>query len=102
MQDRPGEEGMKMTMLFLSLSLSDEEPTESTDVFVGHAQPIDQHRLKTIEENVMILFEFFGHFHNVENMFQEISKKQTPGGEIHKGRVLPLSMSTEDSHLSQR
>ena len=50
----------------------------------------------------MILFEFFGHFHNVENMFQEIAEKQTPSGEIHKGRVLSLSMSTEDSHLSQR
>ena len=44
--------------------------TQSADEFVRHAQPIDQHRLKTIEENVMIVFEFFGHLKDVKDMFE--------------------------------
>ena len=86
----------------MTRSSVDEELTQSTDVFIGHAQPIDEHRLKAIEENVMVLFEFLGHFHDVENMFQEIAEKQTPSCEIHKSRVLSLSVATKESHLSQR
>ena len=75
---------------------------QSTDVFIGHAEPVDEHRLEAVEENVMVLFEFFGHLKYVQNVFQQVAEEQTPSGDVHERGTLPLGMPSEDGHLSQR
>jgi hypothetical protein len=76
--------------------------TEPTDVFIGHAQPVDEHRLEAVEENVMVLFEFLGHLKDVQDVFEEIAEEQAPRGDVHERGTLPLGVPSKDGHFSQR
>ena len=48
----------------------DARQAQSTDIFIGHAQPVGEHREEAVEENVMVLFEFLGHLKYVQDVFQ--------------------------------